>query len=258
MRTKTREEELQLLPPERKSPFSPPLRDKAIRKSQHKTSGNLVCFSAFRIHSLRISTRDLGLHLSVPMKLPRYICAITTIAALNLCGVLYPAARAAQSKEVILIDFADTRKDPDGTSFRPYEYVFGEWTNRVSDLRGRGVLVKAPNGKGGLGENKTMVDFSKKTTVELYFVIGNANHAANLSFSLEDKDGTEQTWTLPLAEFPAGRLGHATLDLNKCSSEQKPGKTPGMNFKKINTWQVKGDFTEPNIEILLIKLSCSP
>ena len=156
---------------------------------------------------------------------------------------------------MILIDFTDIRKDRDGTSFRPYEYVFGDWSNRVSDLPGRGILVKAPNGKGGLGENKTMVDFSKKTAVELYFVIGNANKATNLWFSLEDKDGTEQTWTVLLAEFRPGQIVHASLDLSKCSSEQKPGKTPGMNFKKINTWQLKGDFSAPNVEILLIKLS---
>lgn len=188
------------------------------------------------------------------MKLPRSICAILTIAALHLSGVLHPAARAAQNKEVVLIDFADTRKDPDGTLFRPYEYAFGDWDNHVSDLRRRGVLIKAPSGKGGLGENKTMVDFSKSSTIELYFVIGNANRATTLWFSMEDKDGTEQTWTIPLAEFPPGQSVHASLDLNKCSSEQKPGKNPGMNLKKINTWQVKGDFTAQNVEILLVKL----
>ena len=173
-------------------------------------------------------------------------------------GSLSIVAHAAQKKDNVLINFADSRKDPDGTVFRPYEYVFGDWSNHVNDLRGRGTLVKAPTGKGGLGENKTLVDFSKETSVELHFIIGNANHAANLTFSLEDKDETEQAWTIRLTDFPVGRPVQIILDLGKPTSEPKPGKTAGLNLKKINTWQVKGDFTSPNLEILLVKLIGSP
>jgi hypothetical protein len=105
-----------------------------------------------------------------------------------------------------------------------------------------------------LGENKTLVSFADCTVVDLVFVIGSGNQAKALSFSLEDKDGTAQTWNISLADKPAGREIHARIDLNKSDGETSPGKIPGMNLKKIVTWQIKGDYSPLNVEVLLLKL----
>jgi len=165
-----------------------------------------------------------------------------------------PASLVA--REVELLDFKNVRRDPDGTTFKCYEYTFGDWDGgKVSNLPGRGTLVQAPSGKGGLGENKTLVRFDQTPVVDLYFVIGNANQAKAISFGLTDRDGTEQTWQIPIAGLPKGAELHARLDLTKCSSEQKPGKTPGMDLKKILTWQVRGDYTDPKVEVLLVRLA---
>ena len=167
--------------------------------------------------------------------------------------LLLPVALVA--KEVELLDFRKVNRDPDGTIFKCYEYTFGDWGDgKVIDLRGRGALVQAPSGKGGLGENKTLVRFDQTPLVDLYFVIGNANLAKAISFGLTDKDGTEQTWQIPIDGLPKGANQHVRLDLTKPSSEQKPGKTPGMDLKKILTLQLRGDYTDPKVEVLLVRL----
>jgi hypothetical protein len=168
--------------------------------------------------------------------------------------LLLPVALAA--KEEVLLDFKHISRDPDGTIYKCYQYTFGDWgEGKVIDLRGKGALVQAPSGKGGLGENKTLTRFDKTPLVDLHFIIGNANQAQAISFGLTDKDGTEQTWQIPIAGRPPGTDQHVRLDLTKPSSEQKPGKTPGMDLKKILTWQVRGDYTDPKVEVLLIQLT---
>jgi len=182
------------------------------------------------------------------MNVPRFILSARLVFLL-----LLPAALAA--KEEVLLDFKHISRDPDGTLYKCYEYTFGDWgSGKVIDLRGKGALVQAPSGKGGLGENKTLVRFDKTPLVDLHFIIGNANQAKAISFGLTDKDGTEQTWQIPIDGLPPGTNQQVRLDLTKSSSEQKPGKTPGMDLKKILTWQVRGDYTDPKIEVLLIKL----
>jgi hypothetical protein len=175
--------------------------------------------------------------------------------ALAVLGLATPVcAEAAQVKEKVLIDFTSFRRDPDGTIFRPYEYAFGSWDKHVVDLKGRGTLIKAQDGKGGLGENKTMIDFSKSPLMSLWFVIGNANQAKGVNFSLEDRDGTEQTWWIPLETKVSVPVTAFRIDLMKPDNKSKPGSTDGLNLKKIHTWQVRGDYTEAKVEVLLVKL----
>ena len=189
------------------------------------------------------------------MKTPRSVFACAALALVVITAVSPARLLAAKPQEKLLIDFADYHRDPNGTVFRAYEYAFGDWNKHIVDLRGRGTLIKAPTGKGGLGENKTMVEFGKFPVVDLQFLIGNANQAQALSFSLEDKDGSEQTWTISLAGKPRGQLLQHRLDLGRPESEPKPGTTPGMNLKKIAAWQVKGNWTDSNVEVLLVKLT---
>lgn len=176
-----------------------------------------------------------------------------------LAGALLGAglAAAASAADRLIIDFADYHKDPDGTSFRPYEYAYQDWSNHVNPLPGKGTVVKSPSGKGGLGENKPAADFAGCTALEVVLVIGNGNAAKSLAFSLADKDGTEWAWNLPLEEKSRGAALSFHLDLTKPDYEQKPGKTPGMNLKKIASWQVRGDFNPPGVEVLLLKVTGS-
>lgn len=184
------------------------------------------------------------------MNAPRFTPLLRCLALL----LFFPAVLASAKEEEIL-DFKTIRRDPDGTIFKCYQYSFGDWGGgKVIDLRGRGALIQAPSGKGGIGENKTLVRFDKTPVVELVLVIGNANNANAISFGLTDRDGTEQTWQIPLAGLPKGLDQRIRLDLTKPSSEQKPGDKPGMDLKRLSVWQVRGDFTAPNVEVLLVQL----
>jgi hypothetical protein len=167
--------------------------------------------------------------------------------------LLLPAALAA--KEEVLLDFKYVTRDPDGTQHKCYQYTFGDWGGgKVIDLRGKGALIQARSGKGGMGENKTMLTFDKTPVVDLVLVVGNANQATALSFGLTDRDGTEQTWQIPIGGLPRGAPQILRLDLRKPSSEQQPGSTPGMDLKHLESWQFRGDFTDPKVEVLLIQL----
>ncbi len=182
------------------------------------------------------------------MNLPRFI-----LSACFALLLLLPAALVA--KEEVLLDFKYVRRDPDGTTFKCYEYTYGDWgAGKVINLRDKGALIQAPSGKGGLGENKTLIRFDKTPLVDLHFIIGNANQAKAISFSLTDKDGTEQIWLIPIGSLPPGTNQHIRLDLTKSSSEQKPGKTPGIDLKKVLTWQVRGDYSDLKVEVLLVQL----
>lgn len=189
------------------------------------------------------------------MRLSCSLCSVAAFAAALSTTAAPSRSLAAQTKETVLIDFTSYPREPNGDVTRPYEYAFGDWNKHIVDLRGRGTLIKAPSGKGGMGENKTMVEFSKSAFIDLQIIIGNANKSEALNFSIEDKDGSEQTWTIPLKGKPTGQLLHHRLDITKPDSEPKPGKTPGMNFKKISTWQVRGNYADPSVEVLLVKLS---
>lgn len=166
-------------------------------------------------------------------------------------------AASVQAKEEVLLDFTRvTRDSPNGPIMKCYQYTFGDWGGgKVIDLKGRGALVQAPGGKGGLGENKTMLQLHKTPTIEIVYLIGNANQTGALNFSLTDRDGTEQSWQIPITGLAKGVEQRLRLDLTKPGSEQKPGKTPGLDLKKLETWQIRGDWGGAKVEVLLIKVT---
>jgi hypothetical protein len=187
------------------------------------------------------------------MKPSRFLPAGTLLAALCL-NFLAVGLTAAPTKETVLIDFTDVRRERDDSVLKNYEYDFGDWSKHLTDLPRRGCLVQSPTGKGGLGENKTMVEFHKTSLLLLVFVLGNNNQARSLNFHLEDSDGTEQAWNLSFDGLAKGVEQHFPIDLAKCTSESKPGKKPGLDLKKIASWQITGDWSDPGTEVLLIKL----
>jgi len=145
------------------------------------------------------------------MPLPRLGSTnLPTLALLLSCCCLGPLAHADN-----LVDFADYRRDPDGTSTRPYEYAYGDWDKHLSAFRNQGTLIKAPSGKGGMGDNHASLNLDGLKAVELVVVIGNGNSAAAVSLLLEDKDGTGHVWNLVLTDKPRGRDVRFRLDLAK-------------------------------------------
>lgn len=192
------------------------------------------------------------------MKTPRFILAGPLLAAGLFNVILLPLhLMAAPAKEDVLIDFTYIRQERDGTDvkvIKNYEYVWGAWNKHVSDIPKHGALIQAPINDGQLGEDSTMVKFDKTPNVELVFSIGSANKATALNFYLADSDGTEQQWRIPLEGLVPGKECHFPMDLTKCTTEAKPGKVPGMNLKKINTWRIQGDWSKLAAEFLLVKL----
>ncbi|HVZ62960.1 MAG TPA: hypothetical protein VG936_00110 [Lacunisphaera sp.] len=173
-------------------------------------------------------------------------------AALILACFLVPVTRA---EDRLLVDFADYHQERDSRPSRPYEYAYQDWSKAIRALPGKGTLVQAPSGKGGLGENKPAANFGGLRAVELFLVIGNANQATKLGFGLVDKDGTDWGWNLSLEGKPRGAVLAYRLDLAKPDTENNPGKTKGVNLDKLTSWQVRGDFSAPSVEVLLIRMS---
>lgn len=185
------------------------------------------------------------------MNPPRFRLFVRSLALL----ALLPAVLAS-AKEEIHLDFSEIKRDsPSSPLIKCYQYTFGDWgRGKVIDLKGRGALVQAPSGKGGLGENKTMLRLDKTPQVDLEVIIGNANQATAISLGLTDKDGTEQTWQVPLEGRSRGTEQRIRLDLTKPSSEEKPGKKAGMDLRRLSVWQVRGDYSDRDVEVLLVRL----
>lgn len=182
------------------------------------------------------------------MKIPRLgLLTATLLTLLGLCPLL-PAADST------LVNFANYTRDPNGRTTNPYEYAYGDWNKHLSAYKSLGTLIKAPSGKGGMGDNHADLDLAKLTAVELVLVVGNGNKASNLSFFLEDKDGTGYAWNLPLEGKPRGQEVRFRFELGKPDYVQTPGKTAGLNQKKIAVWQLRGDQTAPYVEVLALKV----
>lgn len=193
------------------------------------------------------------------MKPVRFLPAAAFLIVAAFAFAQSPAAPAAAPKplkEVTLIDFTDIRRDRNGqVELRPYEYAFEDWNRHVIDLPDRGVLIQARSGKGGLGENRPQADFRRAASLVLFFSIGNANRAQGLALSIKDSDGTEYVWNIRLAERPAGQPLRLRLHVEKPDSVQSPGKKAGLDLKRIETWQIRGDWQDAPVEVLLIKLA---
>lgn len=174
------------------------------------------------------------------------------VLALLLAGAACPLL----AKDVVVIDFALMPRNSDGSRQRAYEYGFGDWSDagrKVVQIMDKGLLVNHAGSKGGVGANSDP-DFGSNTHARIDLVIGNQNQADSYSFALVDRDGTDHSWSIPLKGQPVGQPIGVLLDLTQ-GKEDKPGKKPGLDLKKVRTWQIKGNFQDKPVEILVLKIT---
>lgn len=187
------------------------------------------------------------------MKTPGRILTI----ALLFAGISAPL-HAAAVRDLVVIDFTDMLRNTDGTRQRSYEYTYGDWNDptgkSVVQMLGKGLLINFVGSKGGVGANRDL-DFRKHTRARINLIIGNRNRAGSFGFSLVDTDGTDQSWDISLKDQPVGRPLNLLVDLTKPSGENKPGRKPGLNLAKLASWQIRGNFQDEPIEILVLKIT---
>ncbi|MEJ1972007.1 MAG: hypothetical protein WDM96_05850 [Lacunisphaera sp.] len=178
------------------------------------------------------------------------------LPAFVVAGILpaLPAAEAA--KEVTVLDFTYMVRNADSTYEKSYEYSFGDWSGskKVAQLPHKGFIVNHEGSKGGVGGNQGL-DFGQHTKAHVYFVVGNGNRAAAFNLTLEDSDGTNQVWDIPLVNVPKGSLLAVAVDLAHPTRQDNPGKKAGLNFGKLASWQIKGDYQDAPLEVMLIKIT---
>lgn len=181
------------------------------------------------------------------------ITPLSLLAVLILSGPgLLPAAGA---KDLELLNFVSMFRNSDGTYEKGYQYSFGEWQEKrkVAQIPGKGLLVNLAGSKGGLGDNVGL-DFTKHTKARITFMIGNRNVAKSFTFSLVDRDGTDQAFEVSLGGRSIGVETRATVDFTQPTREEKAGKTPGLDLKKLKSWQLKGNFTTDAVELLFLRV----
>lgn len=161
----------------------------------------------------------------------------------------------AVAKDLELINFLSMFRNADGTYEKSYQYTFGDWQGpkKVAQIPQKGLLVNLVGSKGGLGDNVSL-ELSKHSKVRITFMIGNRNAAKAFTFSLVDRDGTDQAFEVSLGGRSVGMETRATVDLSQPTREEKPGKTPGLDLKKLKSWQLKGDFGPDPLELLFLRL----
>lgn len=188
----------------------------------------------------------------IPLKTIAALLALPV--ALFCCTTTASAAEKTKTKE--LIDFTRQNVERYGAEvkvIKKYGYAFGDWQDKIKYLDGRGLLVQAPGGKGGFGGDKSM-KLGDYDALFLVIVVGNANAGRNLGLTLTDADGTEASWSFPLADKPRGVGLVCQMALAKPDKIDKPGKTSGLDKTKITKWQVRGDWQTAGFEVLVMKL----
>ena len=188
--------------------------------------------------------------------LPRGLVLATLLALSSAC--LF--ATDAKTKAKTLIDFTKRDVEFDGGSPKPvnkYDYSYEAWDGKLVFLEGKGVLIPALPGNGGMGRDAGLT-FGASTAGEIAIAVGNRNEAESFTVSMVDTDGTEVSWYLSLQDKPRGLPISYPLPLDQPSKEEKPGKKPGFNMAKIKTWQIKGNWQPAKLEIILIRLTALP
>lgn len=188
-----------------------------------------------------------------------HLARIACLASLLAAATALPAAAADTKapKPRTLIDFTREEVEIDGGQPRPirkYDYAFEAWEKKPVFLEGKGILIPAVPGNGGIGKDDRL-GIAKASACELQIVIGNRNAAESFTVSMVDADGTEVSWYLNLKDRPRGMPLTYTLDLAAPDKEDKPGKKPGFDRARVKTWQIKGNWQPAAIEIVLVRLS---
>lgn len=158
------------------------------------------------------------------------------------------------AKDVEEVNFLRMERNPDGSYERTFEYAYGDWgNNRAVQVQGKGLLVNLAGSKGGIGENRGL-DFRKHTKARIDFIIGNRNRATSFVFTLEDKDGTNQSYDISLQDKPKGAPLSAVIDLTTPARVNQPGGKPGLDLKRLRMWQLAGNWQDLPVEILFLKI----
>ncbi len=180
---------------------------------------------------------------------------IRFLASLAMFASTLTLLPAAEPTREVVLDFTYMQRQSDGTYTRSYEYGFGDWDEKgkVGQVAHKGLLVNHAGSKGGIGENRRL-DLRKSAKVGVSYMIGNGNKADAFAFSLEDRDGTVDVWNIPLAGQPRGQMLYAEFDLTKPTRQDTAGKVAGLDLKKLETWQIRGDYGEAPVEVLVAKV----
>ena len=196
---------------------------------------------------------------SSPHELPNIVrFRLTFACAFSLATPV--AAEEDKPKNKTLIDFTHQDTDRAGaevTVRKRYGWASGSWDKNLVLLEGQGLLVNHVSGKGNMGGDKS-ANLAEFESAFLIIVIGNRNAASSLGVRLIDADGTEAVWNFPLAAKPVGTALVCRMPLATPDKEDKPGKVPGLDKKKIRKWQIAGDWQEAKMEVLLVKLGAMP
>ncbi|MBE2214481.1 MAG: hypothetical protein IAE82_11470 [Opitutaceae bacterium] len=169
-------------------------------------------------------------------------------------------AADGKPKPKVLVDF--TRQDAEIEAGVPkpikkYDYSFEAWNNKLVFLDGKGILIPALPGRGGMGTDNRLSIGATNTHCLIEFIIGNRNESESFTLSMVDADGTDVSWYINLKDKPRGVAITMPLDLAKPDMEDKPGKKPGFDKTKTKSWQIKGNWQEPKLEVLLVRISAT-
>lgn len=169
------------------------------------------------------------------------------------------SAQDAKPKNKELINFTQQsieRNGADIVTTNRYDWASGTWDKNILFLEKQGLLVNFVGGKGNMGGEKSM-KLTDYDHAYLIIVIGNRNQAKSLNVGMTDGDGSEAVWSLSLAGQPVGMPLVCKMSLAKPDRFDKPGKVQGLDKAKIKKWTISGDWQDPKVEVLLVKLGAA-
>lgn len=180
------------------------------------------------------------------------------LASIVVVSGAFALAADSKPKTKVLIDFTKEEVEVENGIPKPmhkYDYSFETWSGKLVFLQDKGVLVPGLPGRGGMGKDDHLAINAAATSCLMEYAIGVRNESESFTITMVDSDGTDVSWFVSLKDKPRGVPLSVTLDLAKPDKEDKPGKKPGFDKTKTKTWQIKGNWQEPKIELVLIRLS---
>lgn len=153
-----------------------------------------------------------------------------------------PVAEAAPPPSPTIL-IADLRSD----SLPLYGYQ--SWEGKVAHAKD-GAMVqgfKGAQGDGGFCSNPlgTPLDLSGAKYIEVALGLGATNEVPEFTVALADADGTTMSARLKVGQISPSQLVWLRVPVETMvpSTGEYAGKTPGMDWAKVTSWQLQGDWT---------------
>lgn len=186
---------------------------------------------------------------------------ITVMYLLSLTRPFFRTLIVAVAALVLTFSTSRAFAQGDGAALaefdKPYLFSYGAWTKEQATVAGGKLIVKAPSGQGGVGNNieANFAGVAEHSPV-VRLTIGPNNKLTKLRLMLSDDKGNNALWDFSLAGMATGQdLTLFPIDGAPFSMPSELGKTGAPNLAKIRQVQIIGNWQVQAVDLSIESIS---